>query len=463
VRIAHLSDIHFCREHGDEVFASLKRLEDYIKEDPVDLIAIAGDIFDAAVLNSGNAGLPEFLEAVRRLGGLAPVAMVYGKPSHDVDSCLEVFEKIGTLHGITILEPGKEYFLAAGRIRTLKQLAEARIENNRSCVLFGIPEPRKKYLFAENSAGKSGTEAAVRDAMRRLCAGLAAKRREYPLPCVVLYHGEAAGCALQNDRTVERGTGIAITVDDLRDIGADYYALVHIHKPQQVAGMAAYYAGSIYPKDFGETHKAGFNVVTLQDGKSYVERFDFSHPQNLKIEYRLEGAALPTEGVTVFNEEQVKGKRVWLEITCEKSGVSYVNADTWLGTMLACGAVPGSRVTIRDIPIETVRAAEITAVSTPVKKFEVWAENSNIKTTPALLDKIKALETEAEACGAKPKGEWELVSVKLRGAIGIKKGIGRDEIAISFDDYDNGLIALTGANGKGKTTPSKTVSPTRNC
>jgi len=279
------------------------------------------------------------------------------------------------------------------------------------------------------------------------------------LPCIVLYHGEAAGCTLQNDRTVERGTGIAITVDDLRDIGADYYALGHIHKPQQVAGMAAYYAGSIYPKDFGETHKAGFNVVTLQDGKSDVERFDFPHPQNLKIEYRLEGAALPAGHLPAFREEQVKGKRVWLELTCEKSEVSYINADTYLSTMLTCGAVSGSRVTIRDIPTETVRAAEITAVSTPAAKFEVWAENSDIKTTPALLDKIKALETEAEACGAKPKREWELVSVKLRGAVGIKKGIGRDEIAINFDDYDNGLIALTGANGKGKTTLIENCHP----
>ena len=98
--------------------------------------------------------------------------------------------------------------------------------------------------------------------MHKMCYLLAVKRREYTdIACFVLYHSEVAGTVYQNDQAIERGTGISVTIDDLADIGADYYALGHIHKPQKVGNINAYYAGSIYPKNFGETHQAGFKIV----------------------------------------------------------------------------------------------------------------------------------------------------------------------------------------------------------
>lgn len=268
----------------------------------------------------------------------------------------------------------------------------------------------------------------------------------------MLYHGDVAGCSLQNDRTIERGTGISISIDDLSQIGADYYALGHIHKPQQVGTLPAYYAGSIYPKDFGETHKAGFNLVQIEGAKivASVERVEFPHPQNMKIESGAE---------CKINGEEIKGKRVWLEITCTKEERVMMNEDTILADLLAHGAVEGSRVTISDIPVETVRAAEITEAAGVSEKYKVWAENSGIELKDSVLKKIAELDTEISKDSAKAHGAWELVSLKLRGSTGIKKGIGKDEISIDFDSYDSGLIALTGENGKGKTTLIENCHP----
>jgi exonuclease SbcC len=262
---------------------------------------------------------------------------------------------------------------------------------------------------------------------------------------------------LQNDQTVERGTGISITVDDLADIGADYYALGHIHKSQRVGNLPAYYAGSVYPKNFWETHKAGFNIVEFPPAGSYgfhadVKRVDFPHPQNLKIETsNISGYETPEGGVA--------GKRVWLEITCPKEMRSMVNADKQLDRLLTNGAVHGSRVTINDLPVETVRAVEITAVNTPAKKFEVWAENSSIVIADSHLKKIESLDVEITQGTAMAEGEWELVSLRLKGAIGIMKGIREKEIEVNFDSFASGLIALTGANGKGKTTLIENCHP----
>ncbi|WP_022667895.1 AAA family ATPase [Desulfospira joergensenii] len=51
-------------------------------------------------------------------------------------------------------------------------------------------------------------------------------------------------------------------------------------------------------------------------------------------------------------------------------------------------------------------------------------------------------------------------SLKVRGAIGIKKGLGLDEIEVDFTGL-SGLIALAGPNGHGKTTLLELLSPYR--
>lgn len=54
-----------------------------------------------------------------------------------------------------------------------------------------------------------------------------------------------------------------------------------------------------------------------------------------------------------------------------------------------------------------------------------------------------------------------ILRLKLRGAIGIKKGLGVDEIEIDFTKLQPGLIALTGKNGSGKTTIMENLHPYR--
>ena len=55
----------------------------------------------------------------------------------------------------------------------------------------------------------------------------------------------------------------------------------------------------------------------------------------------------------------------------------------------------------------------------------------------------------------------KILSLKLRGAIGIRKGLGVDEIEIDFRKLSPGLIALTGRNGSGKTTIMENLHPYR--
>jgi exonuclease SbcD len=353
MKIAHIADLHCCREHAEEALTSLRFFAAQIKKSPVSMVALAGDTWDASMLNTEGSGFNRFIDAIREIADLAPVAMIYGTPAHDTDGSLEVFRKITCRYGITILEPGQPYFLAElnGRAKIVQEIPGV----TGKAIIFGIPEPRKKYLLADNSVGKDETEEAIRSAMHKMCFLLAAKRQEYQdIPCFVLYHGEVAGTVYQNDQTIERGTGISITIDDLTDIGADYYALGHIHKPQKVGNINAYYAGSIYPKNFGETHQASFKIVDVESAidnerLTSVNTVDFPHPQNMKV---VRGA---NESLGL-DEEDLKGKRVWLEITCTREQRINYDLDEILKNLIEVGgATADSRVTLSDIPVDTAQ------------------------------------------------------------------------------------------------------------
>jgi DNA repair exonuclease SbcCD ATPase subunit len=121
--------------------------------------------------------------------------------------------------------------------------------------------------------------------------------------------------------------------------------------------------------------------------------------------------------------------------------------------------VAGSRVTLNEAALETVWAAGIMAVHTPVAKFAVWAENTAVARTENLEKKIGALAVEITQATPQAGGEWELVRVRLRGATGIWKGTGKDEVTVNFDTFDEGLIALVGGSGAGKTTLLENSQP----
>ena len=459
LRIATTADIHYRPKNADEVFASLDTLERESRERKVDLISISGDIFHSAVLATGDARYPEFIKHIRRLADVAPVVMIYGTPSHDIAGSLDVFESLESFDGITILRPGEAYYYSNRHV----WIEEEETSEETKLLIFGIPEPSKGWLLAgQPAAGPAETAEAMRTAMRSLLLGLAAQRKEHPdIPCLVLYHGQIRGATMDNGQVVEN----AIGRDDLAMIGADYYALGDIHAPQQIGDLPMYYPGSAYPLTWGETHQAGFNVVTFADNLSdnlldtvcdkpvTVERVDYPHPQRSK--YTLAG-----EELLNLSEGAVSGRKVWIEVVClpeDKPGDDEVAEVVEL--MHRLGALPGSKITVNITPTETVRSAEIATVKRLREKVKIYADNSQQSIADTVLEKADTLEAEATDAGH-TEGAWlRFRKMILRGAIGIKKGLGLDEITVDLDQYESGLIGLTWPNGRGKTTLIDSFQP----
>jgi len=446
ITIFHTADLHLRASRAEECFRSLETIQEEAKKQNPDVIAIAGDTWDGPIANSAGSMFNEFVERIRLLADIAPVVMIYGTPSHDAAGSLDIFSQVESRWGITILQPGVSYYLEKERV-------VANRGPSASLQIFGVPEPSKKWIMAEM---KEAASEAARSALKSLFLGLAATK-EKDLPTLLLYHGQVVGSKSATGWTAD-SSGMAVTYDELASVGADYIALGDIHEPQRIGDLQAYYPGSIYPTNWGETHQAGFNLVTIEDGddlfedhKVSVERIQLPQPQRVKIE--------ATTNSMWSYESDVSGKLTWVEITCRAEDAP--NIDHILDDLTTSrGALPGSRVTLNILPTETVRAGEIAEAEHLKDKLKIYLENSSQDVSKSILQKADELEAEAEK-GASGHGgaAIRLDRLSLRGAIGINRGTGLETIEIDFRDYSPGLIGLIGSNGKGKTTLIENMHP----
>ncbi|MDR1174778.1 MAG: metallophosphoesterase, partial [Treponema sp.] len=62
MKLAHIADLHCSREHAEEALASLRFFAEHIKTSPVDLVCIAGDVWDASILNTEASGYNRFVD-----------------------------------------------------------------------------------------------------------------------------------------------------------------------------------------------------------------------------------------------------------------------------------------------------------------------------------------------------------------------------------------------------------------
>lgn len=106
-----------------------------------------------------------------------------------------------------------------------------------------------------------------------------------------------------------------------------------------------------------------------------------------------------------------------------------------------------------------VRSEKIVNLKTLKEKFIEYADVEKIDYTQDVLDAVEELDSNLEIKHFHPKHEFRLLSVKLRGAIGLKKKSNLEEYVLDLEKYPSGLIALCGENGCGKTTLLENCHP----
>ena len=453
LKIYHTGDGHCSRENQEPFFKSMDRLIKTANSDEApDLIVIAGDLFDRAVNDTEVSGFPRLIRRLKCLMDIAPVVAVRGTPTHDLSGCYEVFQEIDAKHEFCLLEPSVSYFLTP----------DERIEENNdfggNLLILGLPEPSKEHFLKDKRLGKAEADELINQGIREMLLGMGAIRKQYPeIPCLFVGHIEVRDTPTCTGHIIQGG--IKIGKDDLALVGADYYALGHIHLGQQIGDMPAYYCGSMFPVNWGELDQKGFNIVEFDDYvlevgcEPVVQRIPFPHPPRKKI---------VLDWPFDFDKEDLgfAGYDTWLQIRAPKEARHTIDLKFIESEMKDYQAGPGSKVEIVTIPTETVRAGQISEAVSLVDKLKVYAELSGETLNDSTIEKAAELETTARKSGEVGEGlHIRVQKLVLRGAIGIKKGLGLDEIEIDLDQYEPGLIALVGVNGAGKSTLIENMHP----
>ncbi len=259
IKIALTADIHDSRENQEKAIASLKAFLEKGKEEHVSLFSIAGDLFDKAMNNTLNSGLPQLERVIQQMMDIASVVVVEGTVTHDIKGCYEIFRGIDAEFDFTILQPEKPYFLD----RFNACVHGEYIEDQTSLLILGLPELSKEIFLADKQLGKAESDEAIKAGMQKLLLGMVATRKQYPdIPCLLVAHGAIAGANLSEHQVLPPG-GIQIGRDDLAMVGADYISLGHYHLAQQIGDLPAYYEGSAFPIDRDESDQKAFSIVTL--------------------------------------------------------------------------------------------------------------------------------------------------------------------------------------------------------
>lgn len=250
MKLLHTADWHAGRSlHGQdrtpEIREVLREIAELAKQEAVDLILVAGDLYDSKnpgadaeeavyefFLDTGRAGIPSVviagnhdspsrLDAVASLLELSRVRVV-GHP------------RVAGQGGVFDLEVGGE----VARVAALPFISERRIVKVADLLAADPGQWLAKY----------------QEGMRRLAANLTASFSSDTVN-LMLMHGTMDGATLANSEYQFHSTDTYALGSDLFPALCNYVALGHVHKPQSIAGFpehAGRYAGSALQLDFGE-------------------------------------------------------------------------------------------------------------------------------------------------------------------------------------------------------------------
>lgn len=409
IKILHTGDIHANKSRAEQVVKLLDFYIDEVKSKKIDIVLICGDFWDCAVVN--NSAFAKIISKMAVLINLVPVYMIYGTASHEINSSLEIFAQMGA--NVTY-KPHLWTF----------EKGDEKID------ILGVPEPRRSDFIAKTTEETNKKiNAYLKDAFNI----------KHDNPLIVMHHNEISGATLQNGQFSKSET--KLTMDMYMQCKPIYIAAAHIHQPQSIGGFIKY-CGSPIPCNFGELHKPRYELLTFDNGFLKSEPVYTPFPTNRVIE--CDSNLFRKLFALNFTDTRVKVK---LSLTAEERKLFKIKDEAAkLKEKTNAKEILINVVTQKEV---SVRSKEIVSATSIIDKLKIYANVNEINLSDDVIQKAKDIEESLLIKYTYPTHSFELMSLSLRGAKGLT---GREEINIDFSKYEQGVMALIGQNGSGKTT-----------
>ena len=260
MRFLHTADWHLGKLFGqryqtDDQRYVLEELLSLAKEEGVDAVVIAGDIYDRGVPPAEAVDLMS--ETLARFQALhVPVLYIAG--NHDSASRIDF--------GRTVLGTGGVY--VCGHVR--KGAAPVVLEDAAGPVYFSLlpfaapPEVREAYGIEKTLSYDEAMETVIEDARRQIPKGARS--------VAVAHAFLAGGVSSESERPLSVGGTDQVRPAHFKSY--NYTALGHLHGPQRAGAETIRYSGSLLKYSFDETHqKKGAVIVDLAADGSVTQHF----------------------------------------------------------------------------------------------------------------------------------------------------------------------------------------------
>ncbi|GAA4713675.1 exonuclease SbcCD subunit D C-terminal domain-containing protein [Brevibacillus fulvus] len=324
MRILHTADWHFGRmlegiDRREEQAAFVDEICHIVEEQAVDLVLIAGDVYDS--VNPPAWAEELFYDALERLanGGKRGVVVIAG--NHDQPERVRAAAPLARKHGIVLLglpkeapviekaDPTKVQIVAGGS--SWFELAIPGVEH--TAVVLALPYPsesRLKELLSE-SFTQEQMQQAFSDRIEQLFAALAQHFRDDTVNLVTSHLFVMGGKESDSERPIQIGGALTVRPSAFPP-NAHYVALGHLHRLQKLSEQPLVrYSGSPLAYSFSEAGQS--KAVVIIDAVP-------QQPVQEQIIYLQSGKPLvrwkATEGIAQVEQWLAEGRDAgsWIEL-----------------------------------------------------------------------------------------------------------------------------------------------------
>ncbi|MBC6002178.1 MAG: exonuclease SbcCD subunit D [Paeniclostridium sordellii] len=294
MRFIHTSDWHLGKNlEGHSRLAEqekfCKDFIDLVNENDIDMVIIAGDIYDTS--NPPAQAEKLFYKTVSELSQSGKRCVLIIAGNHDNPERLSAASPLAHEQGIIILGMPNSYtqpykYNGFEIVFSEEGVVELKIKDE-SVVISTLPYPSEKRLneVLVKSTDDKDKQQTYTEKIGEIFKLTTKRFKEDTINIAVSHLFVLGGETTDSERPIELGGSLIVNTKDLPQ-NAQYIALGHLHKPQKVSErLNAYYSGSPlqYSKD-ERSYSKGANIVDIKAGeKPKINQIYFKNYKPIEV------------------------------------------------------------------------------------------------------------------------------------------------------------------------------------
>lgn len=286
MKILHTSDWHigkklYGKDRLNEQRNALYEIADICADQNVDMVCVAGDIFDVYTPSSEAEDI--FYDGILKISGNNERLVIIIAGNHDDPVRLSAAESLAVKQGIIIVK-GFDYkakLSNSGKVKIVKSINGGLVAENPKedrCAIAYLPYPsdaRFNEIINPNEAYSDKV-------FRWLNSGVSLfSKNTYNIIMSHIFTDGAKVCG--DERNIELGGAKIVALSAFNE-ACDYIMLGHIHKCQSLSkSRKIEYCGAIMQNTFDENDSKGVKILTVTNNKLDKEEFiALKTPKKLK-------------------------------------------------------------------------------------------------------------------------------------------------------------------------------------